>query len=242
MLSSNSLSDVFVELADTLVDDFDLLEFLHNLTRHAAAVAESPAVGILLSDLRGGLSHVAASSERAETLELLQLQHDEGPCVDCYRSGRQVTEPDIGADPDRWAAFSARAIEAGIGTVHAFPMRLREEVVGALNVFGLPGATLQPEKARVVQALADVATIAILQERAISRAEALAEQLQYALNSRVVIEQAKGAVSRAAGITVDEAFELLRAQARRSRSKLTVVARRVLDDPKALDALAGHLD
>jgi GAF domain-containing protein len=237
VLSRDRLADVFVELADTLVDDFDLIDFLHNLTLHAATVTESPAVGILLSDLRGGLNHVAASSERAEVLELFQLQHSEGPCVDCYRSGLQVIEPDIGADPERWSTFSPQALKAGLGAVHAFPMRLRHEVIGALNVFGASGASLGPDEARVVQGLADVATIAILQERAITRAEGLAEQLQFALNSRVVIEQAKGAISRAVGVSVDEAFELLRAQARRTRTGLTQVARKMVEDPSALDTL-----
>ncbi len=242
MLSSDRLADVFVELADSLVDDFDLLDFLHNLTRHVAEATDSPAVGILLSDMQGGLNHVAASSERAEILELLQLQHSEGPCIECYRTGRQVVEPDLLAAVDRWSTFSPRALKAGVGAVHAFPMRLRDEVIGALNVFGARGSVVRPDAERIVQGLADVATIAILQERAITRAETLAEQLQFALNSRVVIEQAKGAVARAAGVSVDQAFELLRAHARRSSTGLTQVAHHVLADPTMLGSLTDSAD
>ncbi len=236
MISANQLADVFVEVADTLVDDFDLIDFLHNLAVHAAEVTGSPAVGLLLSDQQGGLNQVAASNEGAEILELLQLQHDEGPCIDCHRTGRPVVESDIAASTDRWPNFAPRALAAGIGTVHAFPMRLRDEVIGALNVFGRPGEAIADEDVPIVQCLADVATIAILQERAVARAETVTEQLQFALNSRVAIEQAKGAIARALGISVDEAFDLLRGHARKTRVKLTELAREVVTDPDAMTA------
>lgn len=238
MFSINNMADVFVEVADTLVGDFDIIEFLHSLAQHASGLTGSAAVGVLLSDLTGGLSHVAASTEDARTLELLQLQHAEGPCVDCHRTGRPVVESDLASAVRRWPNFAPRALESGIVMVHAFPLRLRDDVLGALNVFGGSGEALDHSGARLVQALADLATIAIVQERALVRAELLTEQLQFALNSRVTIEQAKGAISRALGIPVDEAFEVLRSNARATNTKLTDLARAVVTQPGVLDALS----
>jgi GAF domain-containing protein len=237
VISTNRMADLFVDVADTLVRDFDLIDFLHNLAVHAAEASGSPAVGLLLSDLSGGLNHVAASSEDAETLELLQLQHSEGPCVDCYRTGQPVSEDDLAAAEERWPSFAPRAAAAGVGTVHAFPMRLRDEVIGALNVFGRPDEVMDQDVVRLVQSLADFATIAILQERALSRAETLTEQLQFALNSRIVIEQAKGAMTRALGVGVDEAFEILRNHARSNRVRLTDLAREVVTDRSMMETL-----
>jgi len=236
VISTNRMAEVFVAVADTLVGDFDLIDFLHGLTLHTTEVTGSPAVGLLLSDDSGGLSHVAASSEDAQLLELLQLQHSEGPCVECMATGRPVVE-DLAAGGDRWPNFSPIALAAGITHVHAFPLRLREEVIGALNIFASADEVLETDDSRLVQSLADMATIAIVQERAITRAETLTEQLQFALNSRVVIEQAKGAVARGLGIGVEHAFEILRANARRQRMKLTELARLVVTDPDALAKL-----
>lgn len=237
MINTNQMAEVFVEIADTLVSEFDLIDFLHGLAAHTADITGSRAVGVLLSDLTGGLSHVAASTEDARMLELLQLQHSEGPCVECHRTGQPVVQVDLAAATDRWPNFAPRALAAGIAMVHAFPLRLRDEVVGALNVFGGPEEGLDSADTRLVQSLADLATIAIIQERALARAELLTEQLQFALNSRVVIEQAKGAMSRAFGIGVDQAFDVLRANARRRRVRLTELARAVVTDPSAMDAL-----
>jgi GAF domain-containing protein len=166
---------------------------------------------------------MGASDESARLLELFQIQHEEGPCLDCYRSGRPVTVADLTSEPSRWPAFTERALASGVRSVHAFPMRLRDQVIGALNVFGAEPRPLDPEEARVVQALADLATIAIIQERLIRQAELLTEQLQFALNSRVVIEQAKGAIARSLGVSVEEAFDLMRGHARRERVGLTRV-------------------
>lgn len=238
MIDTNRMADLFVDVADTLVSEFDIIDFLHNLAVHASELTESPAVGLLLSDLSGGLNQVAASSEDAQTLELLQLQHSEGPCVDCYRTGRAVVEDDLAGARERWPNFAPRAVAAGISTVHAFPMRLRNDVIGALNVFGRPSDVMGPDDVRLVQSLADFATIAILQERALARAESLTEQLQFALNSRIVIEQAKGAVARALEVGVDEAFEILRAHARRNQTRLTVLARAVVTDRTVMATLS----
>ncbi len=238
MIDTNRIADVFVEVADTLVGEFDVIDFLHSLAVRTSELTGTSAVGLLLTDLDGGLNQVAASSEDAEILELLQLQHSEGPCVDCHRTGHAIVEEDLAGATQRWPTFAPRAVAAGISSVHAFPMRLRADVIGALNVFGRPGDAIAADDVRLIQSLADVATIAILHERALSRAELLTEQLQFALNSRIVIEQAKGAVARALHIGVEEAFAILRLHARSNRMRLTEVARAVIDDRAAMDTLA----
>jgi GAF domain-containing protein len=228
MISTQRLSRVFVEVADTLVADFDLIEFLHNLADHTVAVSDAASAGLMLADEDGQLHYIAASTEGARHLEVFQLQHDEGPCLDCYRTGLPVKMSDLTIDDSRWPAFTPRATEAGVRSVHAFPMRLRDRVIGALNVFDEDPVSLGVEEVKVVQALADVATIAIIQERAISRAETLTEQLQGALNSRIVIEQAKGMIAQRQGIDVDTAFDRLREQARRDQVRLADLARAVV--------------
>lgn len=228
MISVTDLSEFFVEVADTLVDDFDLVDFLDNLTDRAAVVSGAAAVGLVLADHRGRVRFMASSNESGKMLELLQIQNDEGPCLECLTTGRPVVNADLAHAADRWPAFAPRAIEAGFQSVHAFPMRLRSTVIGALNLFGAEDARFQADEIRIVQALADVATIAILQERTLAQAETLTEQLQGALNSRIVIEQAKGALAQADRITTAQAFDLLRTQARSSRRRLVDVAHEVL--------------
>jgi GAF domain-containing protein len=239
MISTARLSDLFVEVADTLVDDFDVIDFLHNLTIHAADISGAAAVGLMLTDQQGRLQFMAASNSTGEDLELYQLQNVEGPCLDCFATGKPVVNADLMDAGDRWPVFAPRAVELGYRSVHAFPMRLREHTIGALNLFGTSVALFDPSEVRVVQSLADVATIAILQEGKISRAEALTEQLQGALNSRIVIEQAKGAVSALAGVPPDEAFELMRHHARSSNRRLVDVAQAVLANPRGPFPPAG---
>lgn len=229
MISTSRLADVFVEVADTLVDDFDLVDFLDNLTEHVAAVSGADAVGIVLADAHGALQFMSASNDAGRALELFQIQSAEGPCQDAYRSGEPVVNRDLGKAAAVWPDFAPRAREAGFRSVHAFPMRLREDVIGALNLFARSAVMFADDEVRVVQSLADIATIAILQERSIAHAEVLTAQLQGALNSRIVIEQAKGALSRMEGVSVDEAFVLLRESARSSRTRLVDVARTILD-------------
>ena len=233
MISTTHLSTAFVDVADTLVDEFDVIDFLHNLTDHAAAVSGAGAVGILLADHQGVLKFMAASNEAARLLELFQLQESEGPCLDCYRTGAPVVNADLSGALGRWPVFAPAALAAGFQSVHAFPMRLRERTIGTLNLFGRDHMHFAPDEVRVVQALADVATIAILQERSIAIAETLTEQLQSALNSRIVIEQAKGAVAERLGVSVDEAFVVMRSQARSSGIRLVDVAAALLGDSNA---------
>jgi len=239
MIDIERLADVFVEVADTLVADFDVIDFLHSVAGHATEMTGAAAAGLMLSDLDGGLHYMGASDESARLLELFQIQHEEGPCLDCYRTGAQVTEVDLAAAGSRWPAFSEAALAIGVASVHAFPMRLRDQVIGALNVFGAQPGALEPDEARLVQALADLATIAMLQERVVRQAEILTEQLQFALNSRIVIEQAKGAVARATGVSVEDAFQLMRSHSRRHRVLLTDLALAIVETPEGPLLLRG---
>ncbi|MFZ2016281.1 MAG: GAF and ANTAR domain-containing protein [Nocardioides sp.] len=229
MISTEHMSDLFVEVADTLVDEFDVVDFLHNLTVHAATISGAQAAGLMLTDQMGRLQFMAASHPGGEALELFQLQNSEGPCLDCFTTGEPIVNADLTRATDRWPTFAPRARQLGFQSVHAFPMRLRDNVIGALNLFGAATASFDETEVRLVQALADVATIALMQERAIRRAEELTEQLQGALTSRVVIEQAKGALAALLGISPEEAFEVLRTRARSHQQRLAEVAQAVLD-------------
>jgi transcriptional regulator with GAF, ATPase, and Fis domain len=236
-VSRERLAEVLVEMADTLVDEFDVIEFLQMVTTRTAELADVATVGLLLADHHGQLQFMAASDEATRLLELFQIQHREGPCLDAYVTGDPVVNADLRRSCGRWPLFAPRAADSGFRSVHAIPLRLRSEVIGALNLFGTDSGTLNPADIQVVQALADIATIGLLQERAIRRAEVLAEQLQGALNSRVVIEQAKGALARIHGIDVDEAFQKLRTYARRHNRKLIDVAHAVIADPAGIQVL-----
>ena len=231
MIAVDHLAEVFVEVADTLVDDFDVIEFLESLTRHTAEVSSAASAGLLLADPRGQLQYMAASAESVKLLELFQLQYLEGPCLDCFQTGAAVVNTDLQRAEDRWPRFAPRAVEAGFQSVHAFPLRHRHRVIGALNLFSTDTGQLEPTDIRIIQSLADIATIGLLQERSIRSAEILAEQLQSALNSRVSIEQAKGALARTHGIGVDAAFDLMRDYARRHQHRLSDVAHAVVTDP-----------
>lgn len=239
MISTEKLTDVFVEMADTLVADFDLVDFLHNLTERAVTICDAMAAGILLADQHGDLQYMAASSEQAELVELFQIQSSQGPCHDCFHTREPVINSDLSTAANRWPAFAPRAIQAGFSSVHAIPMRLREEVVGTLNIFGSATGHFDEADVRVVQALADCATIAILQERSVLRAETLTEQLQGALNSRITIEQAKGALSKLRGVDTDQAFRLLRDHARSNNQRVADVAVAVLTDATSVPSLTN---
>ena len=207
------LSATFVELTDTMVAGFDVIDFLHVLTGRSVQLLDVSAAGLLLADPRGELRVVAASSEAARLLELFQLQNDQGPCLDCFRAGRPVAAADLAAEAQRWPRFAAAAQQAGFAAVQALPMRLRDQVIGALNLFRAAPGALDPADIRVGQALADVATISLLHERSMRHSDTLNEQLQTALNSRVIIEQAKGKLAERLGLDMDHAFALLRDRA-----------------------------
>jgi transcriptional regulator with GAF, ATPase, and Fis domain len=223
------LAATFVELADTLVADFDVVEFLHGLAEACVRLLEVDAAGLMLADQRGSLRVVASSSEQARLVELLQLQYAQGPCLECFQSGRPVSEADLAGAGGRWPSFAPAAAGAGFAAVQALPMRLRDEVIGAMNLFRKVPGGLDETGLRVGQALADVATIGLLQERNFRHQEVLAEQLQGALNSRVAIEQAKGMLAERLGLDLGHAFELLRGQARAQNRRLAELADAVAD-------------
>jgi transcriptional regulator with GAF, ATPase, and Fis domain len=224
-MDTDLLSDTFVDLADTMVADFDVIDFLHLLTDRSVRLLGASAAGVVLADPRGELRVAAASSEEVGLLELFQLQNDQGPCLDCFRTGRPVTAADLAGPVPRWPRFAEAAGRSGFRTMQALPMRLRDQVIGALNLFGAQPGQFGPADVRIGQALADVATIGLLHERNVRRRETVAEQLQTALNSRVVIEQAKGKLAERLSIDMDRAFNMLRDYARNSNQRLTDVAR-----------------
>jgi GAF domain-containing protein len=241
-VTTGQLSKIFVEVADTLTDDFDLRDFLHMLTVRTAGLIGAAAVGMLLADERNELQFVAASQDNAKWLELFQLQSREGPCLEAFRFGRPVVNADLPAASGRWPLFAPRAVAAGFRSVHAFPLRVRQEVIGALNVFGATvGADFDDADVPIVQALADVAAIGLLHHRALQRAQTLTDQLQRALESRVVIEQAKGVVVHAFGVSPDEAFRLIRTYSRRRNTRIADLTAAIVSDPANVpDLTASH--
>ncbi len=229
MTRQQRLSHVFVELADTLVARFDVIDFLQNLTERAVELLEVDAAGLMLADQRGRLRIVASSAESARLVEIFELQNSEGPCLDCFHTGKQVVNLDTAQMRARWPRFSAEAGDLGFRSAHALPMRLREDVIGAINLFGNAEAPLSEDDVAVGQAMADIATIGLLQERAGREKNVLAEQLQVALNSRIMIEQAKGVLAERTRTSPDEAFVVMRAHARNHNRRLTDVAAALLD-------------
>ncbi|WP_058047602.1 GAF and ANTAR domain-containing protein [Streptomyces roseifaciens] len=223
--------EILVEAVDSLIDDFDLIDFLHRLTAHCVELLDIDAVGVMIVNSCGELQVIAASDEHTRLLELFALQHDQGPCAECYRTGLPQLDIDL-ESPRAGAAFGAfaeYARGAGFRVTHAIPMRLRHQVIGALNLLhSRPGGIAEPD-VRLAQALADVATIAILQQRTIERGNVDKAQLQAALNSRVVIEQAKGVLAERWQIGPDEAFERLRGYARPRQLRLSELARQVVE-------------
>ncbi len=218
------LAATFVELADTLVADFDVVDFLDGLASRCVRLLDVDAAGLMLADQRGSLRVIASSSEQAHLVELFQLQHAEGPCLECFQTGLPVSEPDLTTAGKRWPSFAPAAAAEGFAAVQALPLRLRDEVIGAMNLFRRAPGRLDETGLRVGQAMADVATIGLLQERNFRHQEVLAEQLQGALNSRVVIEQAKGILAERLGLDMGQAFELLRSQARVQQRRLAELA------------------
>jgi len=224
-MDTDLLSDTFVDLADTMVADFDVIDFLHLLTDRSVRLLAASAAGVVLADPRGELRVAAASSEEAGLVELFQLQNDQGPCLDCFRTGQPISAADLTGPDQRWPRFAQAATRAGFRTVEALPMRLRDQVIGALNLFRAEPGPFETADLRIAQALADVATIGLVHERNVRRSETVAEQLQAALNSRVMIEQAKGKLAERYGINMDRAFTMLRDYARNTNQHLTDVAR-----------------
>ncbi|MDQ0596277.1 transcriptional regulator with GAF, ATPase, and Fis domain [Streptomyces canus] len=238
-MNQQLLAKTFVELADNLVADFDLIDFLRLLTDRCVGLLGASAAGVLLADRDGELRVMAASDEQVRLLELFQLQNDQGPCLECFRTGTPVIVPDLTREVDRWPRFVTAAHRGGFGAVQALPMRLRDEVVGALNLFRAAPGPFDPAGTLVAQALADVATISLLQQRTAQRSNVLNEQLQTALNSRVLIEQAKGKLAERQGIDMERAFTALRGYARAHNRRLSDLARAFIDDSEPFPGLGS---
>jgi GAF domain-containing protein len=218
------LGRLFVRLADNLVSDFDVVELLNDLINSCSELLDVAAAGLMLVDLHDQLRVMASSSREARLLELFELQKSEGPCVDCYRTGMSVSVLLDDEQERRWPEFAPVLRSRGLGPAYALPLRLRDRTIGALNLFRFPDQPLPDDDLQIAQAMADVATITILQHRATEAGQRLAIQLQTALNSRVAIEQAKGVIAQRTGFTVDEAFQLLRRHARSRHLALTDLA------------------
>lgn len=225
MSREQRLAETFVELADTLVDDFDVIDFLQVLASRCVELLDVSAAGLVLADQDGSLRVVAASDERARVLELFEVQNDEGPCRDCFRLGTAVVNIDLDSALERWPRFAPQAIAGGFRSANALPLRLRSQVIGSLNLFHQDPGGLRGTELRLAQALADAATIGILQQRSVHRGEVVAGQLQQAVTSRIVIEQAKGVLAERLKISADDAFEVLRGVARSRNRLLSDLAR-----------------
>jgi len=231
-----------VELADNLVDDYDVIDVLTVLTHHCVEAVDVDAAGVMLASPMGELQFVASSSESMTVLELFQIQTNEGPCVDCFHDGLAITNHKLSEADGRWPHFTPRALALGFRAVHSLPMRLRGRTIGALNLFRTHQGTLTDDDVIVAQGLADVATIAILQHRSTVDFDALNMQLSNALNSRVIIEQAKGMICQSTSCDMDAAFNRMRAHARNHNEGLTGLATRVVNksmNPSDLDEWAA---
>lgn len=237
MTRQDVLSRTFVELADTLVENYDQIDFLHRLAERCVSLLGVAEAGVVLVGSEGQLLPLASSSERMHLIELIEVQREDGPCLDCWRTGDPVREDNLAGSYDRWPRFGPAALEAGFRSVYAVPMRLRKERVGALNLFATRTyGLIEPDEA-IAQAMADVATIGILHERFIRQREEVAEQLRLAFNARIVLEQAKGIIAESTGMDMDGAFALMRTYTRRHRVLLSDVARQVVNRYLTVDAI-----
>jgi GAF domain-containing protein len=223
------LVSAFIALADTLVDTFDVMDFLDVLVGLSVELLDVDAAGLMLVDRSGILRQMAASRQDSRLRELFELQTREGPFVDCYRTGVSVVNVDPEGAITRWPTFFPAVRGAGYISVHAVPMRLREQVIGALNLLVSTKRVLSDDDVALGKGLADMAIIGLLQERAVHERQTLAEQLQGALNSRIMLEQAKGMLAERANIEVAEAFNVIRTNARRHGRRLAEVAGQIID-------------
>lgn len=231
-------SATFVELIDTMVEDFDVIDMMTVLASRCVELLDAAEAGILLVDGSGHLRVVAASSEAIELLELFQIQNEQGPCLDCFRTGQVVAEADL-EHSTTWPLFAAESVAAGLPSVCAVPLRLRSVILGGLNLFMSNPVPLSAADLDLAQALADVASIAIIQDQAARHAAERENRLQHALASRIVIEQAKGMLAEHSEIDMQAAFEALRGFARSSNRLLTEVAESLIAGTLAIVSVAG---
>lgn len=226
-----------VDLADNLVDDFDVVDLLSLLADRCVRALDVTAAGVMLAAPSGALEVIASSSEAMRTLELFQLQSDQGPCLDAYNTGEQVVNLDLASVGSRWPRFSAQATAEGFHSAHSLPMRLRQRTIGALNLLRTEPGSLEDADIAAAQAFADIATIAIIQHQITINAQTLNTQLSAALNSRIVIEQAKGKISQATDTDMDQAFHRLRDHARNHNLRLADVAAQIAEGTISPDSL-----
>lgn len=218
----------FVEIVDTLVGDFDVIDVMTALTSRVVELLDVSAAGILLADTDGYLRVIGASNEQVNLLELFQIQNDQGPCLDSYTTGTVVANARLDLDSP-WPQFAAASVRAGLPSVCAVPLRLHERSLGCLNMFRSEPSPLTDSEISLAQALADVASIAIVQDLATRRASVREGELQHALDSRVIIEQAKGMIAATAAVDMNEAFRRLRLFARGNNRGLTDVAKDLVE-------------
>jgi AmiR/NasT family two-component response regulator len=223
------LLETLTVVADTLIDDFDVVEFLHELAERCAAICEAVDVGIVLVNDRPELVVMASTSERLHAIEALQLSAGHGPCLDAFVTGEVVTASSREEIARRWPALAEGVRDTGYQSVHAVPLRLRRTTVGSLNFFRDREGRLELDDVIAAQTIADVATIGLVQERAIREAATARDQLQHALDSRVVIEQAKGVIAHRNGVDMETAWRMLRQRARSRQARVGDIARAVVD-------------
>jgi transcriptional regulator with GAF, ATPase, and Fis domain len=217
------LLQTFAALADTLVADYDVVDLLQLLVDRCQLLFDVSA-GILISDDQGDLELVVSTSEASRLVEVMQISAEAGPCIDCFRTGQPVALDDISRAPEEWSQFRDSALSLGFNAVHAVPLRLRDSTIGTLNLLKADNGPLAHEDLIAAQALADVATIGIIQERTIREVDTVRQQLQRALDTRIIIEQAKGVVAHNRSIAPDDAFDVIRHYARANHLPLTLVA------------------
>jgi GAF domain-containing protein len=229
MSREDEVVEAFVAMAGSLVAGDDVTDLLNRLTTDCARLLDVTSAGLLLADRRGALHVVAASSHDAADLEAFQAQRAQGPCHDTYQDGRPVLVPDVSAAADRWPGFVPAALRQGVRSVHAVPLRLHDQVLGALGLFGSKVGELNERDLRLAQSLADVATISMIQDRVASDRDAVNEQLQTALDTRVVLEQAKGVLAQLGGLAMQDAYAVLVRYARDHNLKLAHLARALVE-------------
>lgn len=237
-MNDEVLFATLIELADTTTTGFDLVSMADRLVGACVEVLGVTAAGIMLADQRKSLRVFASTNEETRMLELLELQNNDGPCLEAFNTGTQIAGVDLSRFTDRWPHFTRAASAAGINTAYAVPMRLRDQTIGALNLFEAGTEPLSAHGMNVARVLADMAAIGIINHWSIRQQEVLAQQLQSALNSRVIIEQAKGVLAERQGLSMGEAFDYLRATARASRRPIAEVAAETVDQrglPQVVD-------
>lgn len=233
------INNAFVTLADTLTSDFDVVDLLHTLVEETAQILGIEAGGLMLADPQGHLQLMTSTSESADLVEIMQLAAAAGPCIDCFNTGTAVSVPDIQQSDGRWPAFQRAALQQGFHSVHATPMKLRGQIIGTMNLFGTSRGAVSDRDAAVAKALADVATIGILQERLIREGQVIAEQLHSALDSRVIIEQAKGIIAHSQSVDMGDAFSVLRSYARNNNVTIRSVAEQISNRTLTVHAMLG---